>query len=501
MNITKEKIRNEKMNVSLSDQHTLETDLILPDYYGNINKVLKCSISPVCEATAYSDNKLSVSGIAKISLLFSDEEFCLYNYETEIKYTKIFQTDKINDYDCFNVNQTVQSLNYRVSGPKHLDVNASLQINVKIHGIIENEFVNNADEKYLSVKRNKINCFQPTAIIKRDFITDSDFALEHGKKAKCIICKKGTFRADEVKVIKDKTYIKGHCDARITYCSAENQIEIIEKSVPFTEVIDTYNSTESDNYYIITNNCDLNVSIKDGSSENSVLGINCSIGLIIKTGNYSEVNIISDAYSTRKEISCEARETEYIRDMKFNDYTTEILYETESISTDSFEICDVFADELNAQIENNSDGKLILISAVINAMIKRSDNSYFLISRKISAKESIDAESNCISVAGCDVLSINALQINGGKIKFSLNVKINICESDICKVSILSDITETGNLEAKKTNGIILYFAEPSEDIWMIAKENKTDINEIKTLNCIDNDILEESKLLIFSDL
>lgn len=501
MNITKEKIYNEKKNVSLSGQYTLESDLILPDYYGNINKVLKCTVSPVCEATAYSDNKLSVSGVAKISLLFSDEEFCIYNYETEIKYTKIFQTDKINDYDCFNVNQTVQSLNYRVSGPKHLDINSSLQINVKIYGLIESEYINDADDKYLSVKKERINCFQPSAVIKRDFVSDCDFPLEHGKKVKCIIHRQGKLRTDEIKVIKDKTYIKGQCDARITYFSSDNKIEIIEKTIPFTEVIDTYNSNENDKLYFINKNCEINTCVKEGSSENSVIGLSCCISLILKTGNFSELDIVSDAYSTKNITTLESMETEYIKEMHFTEYSSEIIYETESISSESFEICDVFADEINVLIENNADGKLLLISSSINALVKRNDNSYSLISRKITKQETIDDVSELLEITDCDVLSVNALQISGGRIKFAANIRTEICQSEICKVNILTSINKSDNLSEDKSSGIILYFAEPNEEVWQIAKENKADINEIKAFNSFENDVIETRKLLIFSDL
>ena len=50
----------------LTAQQNIDADIILPDYYDTIGRILKSEITPVIEAVTVSGDKISIAGIAKL---------------------------------------------------------------------------------------------------------------------------------------------------------------------------------------------------------------------------------------------------------------------------------------------------------------------------------------------------------------------------------------------------------------------------------------------------
>ena len=117
---------------TLYGQQNIDSDFILPDYYADINKILKCTIKPFNEAVNCSTDKISVAGIAFVSLLYMGDDKKLYNYESEIKYSKVLQANEIEANDNILVQQSVESSNFRALGPKRIEFRANIMISVNI---------------------------------------------------------------------------------------------------------------------------------------------------------------------------------------------------------------------------------------------------------------------------------------------------------------------------------------------------------------------------------
>ena len=51
-------------SANLTAQQNIDADIMLPDYYDTIGKILKSEITPVIEAVTSNGDKISIAGIA-----------------------------------------------------------------------------------------------------------------------------------------------------------------------------------------------------------------------------------------------------------------------------------------------------------------------------------------------------------------------------------------------------------------------------------------------------
>ena len=65
-------------------------------------------------------------------------------------------------------------------------------------------------------------------------------------------------------------------------------------------------------------------------------------------------------------------------------------------------------------------------------------------------------------------------------------------------VDVLSDIIETGDSDAKhKPASLVIYFSDPGESIWDIARKYNTTVEKIAVENSLTDDVMRERRMLL----
>lgn len=65
-------------------EQPLECDVLLPDYCPDIQKILRCEVSPSLLSAPVSGEKLTVDGMAVVHLYYLSEDGCLRHAEYKI---------------------------------------------------------------------------------------------------------------------------------------------------------------------------------------------------------------------------------------------------------------------------------------------------------------------------------------------------------------------------------------------------------------------------------
>ncbi len=66
------------------------------------------------------------------------------------------------------------------------------------------------------------------------------------------------------------------------------------------------------------------------------------------------------------------------------------------------------------------------------------------------------------------------------------------------RVNAVAELDATDGETGAVPKDIVLYYADPGESVWQIAKENRTDYMKLMELNGLKEAVLQEKKLLIF---
>ncbi len=496
MNIEKSKMQTALRPVITREQINLETEIVLPDYFDSIGKILNCTVKPRISATSPSSDRLNIDGYAVISILYMGEDKKLYNYSGEIKYTRLISGNSVEFNDNYYLEQNLSSLNYRAIGPKKIDIKCIVEIVLNHYKKVEFDYVSKIESENVFDKKHTSEIESFDGLFNRSFYVQHDVTLET-QSIKSVIRYYNEVEIAETKILQDKMFIKGMCKVNMVYITQEDNIDSLIFDVPFSEVLDIYGIKEDSECNII-NISSFVVTDNNFSVDTNQLHFNVEISLNIMLTNKTLINIIDDVYSVKNELDTNFTEILLLKSQESVSEKITVSFTADSFIEDNFIICDSFVD--NIRIKHIKDNTFEF-SGQFNSLIKLSDNSYSVISRSYNTEFNVNKEI-CFTpeFLCCKVLSESALQSNDSNIKFTIDLIVNITGSIYYKEKILTNIAVTDKAFSKK-GGIILYYAENGESMWDIAKENRSSVSSIKELNGISEDMISEKKILLITKI
>lgn len=486
----------------LSAQQSIETDFVLPDYYDTIGKLLKCSVNPVTEAINVTSDKISVAGSAEFSFLYTGEDNKLYNYENSIKFTKNIRYENMEATDCISIRQEVISVNYKVLGPKRVEIRGQIRITAEIVKNNNAEFISEIIDENIEIKKNLFSDICPVNAAVREITLSTVGRIQDEFSPRVILRKNCNTTFTEVKPISNKLYLSGNTEIEITYLSEkDNSINKHLLTVPVSEVVDFYGVDEQSDCEVVITDSNIAVDNINSEKENS-FDVRAVLSLKIISFVNKEFFYISDMFSVEEDIKAV---TEYVSLRKKRNTINKTV--TISLDADVFEnekvnIEDCFIENIRVVSEKNNGSSGFFLSGDFNALFKNSSGNIGLISRNATADFTVSDITDNVNIISFEnaVLSCSALQDNDSKIHFSADVYVTIKTEENCKVKLLTDVIATDKLTEKKNSEIVLYFAQKGETVWEIAKENKVHIESIKKNNSLTDETLENDVMLLMAD-
>ena len=494
-------IKSVNESANLTAQQNIDADIILPDYYDTIGKIIKSEICPVAEAVTSSGDKISVSGIAKFSLLYMGEDNKMYYYENEYRYTKVFQSQYAEKSLSIRINQTVFSLNCRAIAPKRIELRAILQIGARL--IVEgcNELISAVDNDCVITKNENISYISTINSVTRSFSLSSSFSLsEFNDKIDIIIRKNSRIKNSEIKTIHNKAYIKGLAETEILYYSNESGCaSTTVLSIPVSEIIDIFGAEDDDDCIVHFNDVYTDIILKNNDTENPSLEIRLDVNLQAEITRRVNGNIISDAYSINNELHTVKAAAELSILRKKLSKTESLVFETDLYDECDFSVIDCWLNNVRLSSEKHGNRNNILLTAVFNAFLKNEYGKFSLVAREHTVEVVLVADGSDVNFSepAYDVLSISALQLPSGKLRFSAEITIGSAVDNICKVYGFTEIDVCDEIKCDASSRYTVYFAKSNEDIWSVAKENRTSVEAIKAINDLSGEAITEDKMLI----
>lgn len=486
--------------VCVTAKQGVEADFLLPDYYDTVGKLIKCSVTPYCENYLYSSGKLSISGCAEINVCYIGEDNKIYHYESKHKYTKIIPCDNISSAEAINIRQENSSLTYRVSGPKRIEIKSVIHICADIYNSETVEIISGLDEITLQHKCEKASvCHNNRYASHEIFVTNKDNQHIVNDEIRFILRKECSVELQELKPISNKLYISGNVNIRFLYIS-EGDFSIKQNTLnlPLSEVVDFYGIDEYSLCNVISSAATAEINIINTETKTTNIEANASISLFLHSYTKGEISFISDVYSTVNEVEASYVKCDFIQTAEKNGKTVSVSFDVESYEADNFNIIDNYIENVNIKPEVKNNKLSCLINADYNAVLKTEGGSVALVCRNNSSEFELFETMKTVRNISCRLLSISALRLNDGKIRFNADIYVDAELITVVGIDALTDINMVSDEENHNKSEIVLYFAQKNESLWDIAKENKSSVDAIKRNNEVRSEILDKDMLLIF---
>ncbi len=492
-----------------SFEQAVELDYILPDYYPDIFRVLKCRLLPRVVSHSINGEKLTFDLVVVIKVLYiSEGSNAVNSLEQKMNFTKSV------DMTAPAVNPTVQVIprtdyvNCRVVNQRRLDVRGAVSTKVKITGEKRQSVVADAFGANIQLKKTSVTFPTKRLTAAKRVTVIEELELGASKPpVKNVLRSDCTVLPDEQRVIANKLVTKGEAVVSFLYASISEDgtegVEAMKFTIPFSQIIDIEGIDESYETVvdITPTSCDIITKGEGVSTEMEcelVLFVNCT------AVKFERADIVTDSYSTSNEVENEISDSRLDKmPIPINESHTSkmtLTYQEGDISC----VCDAWSDVSNVSGRYSFDTGEFIISGNVNfcVLAKNASGCPVYLEGDTAFEHKIKAEGSgegsriepTVCVVSC---TYNLVGANAVDVKAELKIGGYLYEAAQSK--LISDISvdENSQKENDSDYALKLYFADKNEEIWDIAKRYSTSVAAILEENDLTAGKLPEKGMLL----
>lgn len=474
-----------------------ETDIILPENCPDILKVLQIDSVVCIKEKETGGGKVILRGEIEFTLFYTpdpqESDYPVKSFTSKAGFTDICEAADVTSDMKIRSIADVTSISHSIINSRKLNVKAVVHTEIKAMRKTETEFISDADgDVHIETLKNDVESFCQYTDDEFEIIISDKLEFPSGKPFAAEILKvSATVSEYDIKLLAGKCIIKGTCSVNTLYISHDDMtLEFMEHEIPFTEVFETPNADEN-----MTADADFNIvgiyHESDGD-ENGIhtLGVEIKLLVDIDISGEQTTTILSDCYSPDCEITVSRKLCKIDRMEKLVHPQISIKGELSLSETcpDIFRVCNItskpFVDRVVHE-ENRIilEGHLKLCTFYITSDL---DTPVYSFCDSIPFTHSVNVDSCTDFIVDCSIhcqtcsYTLSDDRAIGIRATADASVKI-ICNDTI---SVIEDISVSETTK-KDLSPIVIYFVQPNDTMWSVAKKYKTTIEKITKSNNI----------------
>jgi len=292
-----------------SNEQAIELDYILPDYFPEIFRVLKCQLSPRIVSHSISGEKLVYELVVGIRVLYIGENSnSLRSIEQKLNYTKTVELGKQMEKPFVSIMPKTDYINCRVVNQRRLDFRGAVSVKVKAMAEKKQQIITDAFGSNIQLKKSIVSYPTNRLIASKRATIIEELDLGSTKPPiQSVVRTEATILSNEQKIITNKMISKGEALISMLYtCENEDNdsLESMQFNIPFSQIIDI--DGINDQYEPTVNISVVSCEIIPRGTTGETKDIECELVLLIEcvANRYENVEIVTDAYSTTYPCNC-----------------------------------------------------------------------------------------------------------------------------------------------------------------------------------------------------
>lgn len=491
-------------------EQNIELDYILPDYYPDIFRLIRCQVIPVITDFSVNGDRLSYELRCDIRILYCGEEDSVLRCVTQRQnFSRTVELKRSCDSPAVILTPKTDHVNFRAVNKRRLDMRGAVSVKIKVSCEKNQDVVSDAFGMNIQLKKTPLRFAAKKISLDKILQINEETELSAAQPNILSIiscrCKAGEC---EKKMISGKLLAKGEIEIDLLYScekDGEGAIEPMSFSLPFSQIIDIDEIDDSFECSVTPEiiSCDITPTAgKNG--ENRVLKCETELRLICRAVKTASVMLGTDAYSTvypcETEISeIRAEQIPVIYNENFR-HTAKIA-ESENVPQT---IYSMWCSPKNINTRIADDGKSLIVTGMLTYSMAAKDPSGMIVmpDKDEAFEETIALGDN---IAGCEVsaeITVNEVSYNISSegvltAKADLTAKISVLNCSSIKALTEINVDDSVKKQRDGDYSIKLYFGVENEEIWDIAKRYSTSVSAVMEENELDGERLENGGMLL----
>ncbi|MBU5676087.1 DUF3794 domain-containing protein [Alkaliphilus sp. MSJ-5] len=485
-------------------QTIVEGDILVPDTKPDITRVLSANGKVQLTKQEIMDNKIAVEGTTYFKILYVSEkgEQPLYSIDSSTEFKQSIEIEGINSKMKSEVVAEVEHVDFNINNDRKIGVKAVINLTGK--GIEEKTMEITKDLAGLEDIQVLKETFQYTDIVgvnKSETLVKDNFEIDEDEyEIKEVLKWDATVLERETKITDGKVIVGGIVNIDLLYVDEddENPLKIIKREIPFTHFVEITDAFSDMKYKLKLSVDELYYDIKENiRGERKIVEIEGVIKVEAKVMDTQSREILVDTYSPSKVLKINKKQIELNENIGMNRAHV-LLRETLDIPHGHPPINEVFSVNVKPILTDYSlvvDKTMIegILEATIMYKAMEGIQPLYSFIQEVPFKHYVDLEGlqeDMEAEVELFIEETNYNVINGEQVELKINVGATCeayCKKVIDVIANIDELEEDVNITSRPS--LTIYFMQPEDTLWKVAKRYHTTVQRIMETNQIENPV------------
>ena len=207
-------------------EQSLDADISLPDYCPEIQRILRCTVTPNVTSVMNNSGRITADVSAVVRVLYVGENGKAAAYEQSYPLQKFIESNKVNSDSAVNVTVNTDYVNCRAVNPRRIDVRGIMTFLFRAINKRDEHILCGAQGAGIQLLTDDCSFATMTGVCERAFSMSEVVELEENREpVSYIINVSPCVTASDVKIINNKALLKGECTVKIFYLGENGSVE------------------------------------------------------------------------------------------------------------------------------------------------------------------------------------------------------------------------------------------------------------------------------------
>lgn len=499
LELVRESIKVNQIIGQDSAQTIVENDIIVPDVKPDIANILVLDGDVAVNSTEIMQDKMLVGGAIRYKILYVSDnpEQPVKGINTSVNFSCGLDIPNARHGMKCRAKCDIEHIDYEILNGRKVNVKAILSVSGKITEDVEHEIANDIrglDDIQVLKDSIDVNCYLGDN--ETSYTISEVLQVPAGKPTIAEVLRNDVkITGKDYKIIDNKVIASGELNISTLYIGddEDRSIQYMEHEVPFTQAVDLDNVTEDAvcqvEYRLLDSQFE---TAEDSDGELRVINSESVVAIYASAAERKSIAIIADAYSPCVKVNIERAQLnmeEYVAEAKGQATIKDSVPVPEG-NPEIMQVFNVLCQPVLSEVKVVDD-KVLVEGIINNKVIYLADNSeqpVFCCQQEIPFRHGVDikgikAEMPCD--VELDVEHCNYSMISGMEVEIRLVVGITAKVASQAVIPIISKVQEAP-LDDKRlasAPSITIYFAQPEDTLWKVAKKYYTTVSDIARIN------------------
>lgn len=482
----------------------IDVDFTLPDYCPDITKILKCRAVSRISSKGINGRSITLEGSVTITIIYADDCSRLSSYEYQYPFSKTFETVAESDGCNICCSTKCEYINCRAVTSRKIDVHGAAGIWVSLCNRRCTEVVSDFDDTNIELRRGIAPATSPMGIAEKHLLLEEEIEIGQGQPSiRSLIRYDTATTVKECKLLNGKVMVKGELIVRMLYCPEKGEPQIVRTVIPFSQLLEIEGITEE---------CECEASILvsyieikprvNASGDSRSFTLNAKLLICCNSYCNNDLEIVVDAYSRKYEANITKKEINFSKICQSICENFSCKKNLEFQDNIIASIVDLWCD-VKTETAKTAGGYLTVNGNVIASVIAiNGDGEPTFFERPVPFEYRRAISSKCDDVRcvpRIEVSNINYTLTSSSNMELRAELTINAAVYECNTMPLITDLVvdDKRKIVRRDRGAMTIYFASAGELVWDIARHYCASVDEIKEINDISCDRLENNRMIL----